>query len=471
MQNLAIPIAIAMFFGIQMVFPSIHCSWAEDLQPEAPADDVLVLTRETTWERYLHSASKLPAWIDLGLEQRTRLESFDHPFRPGEFGTDVQVPQRSRVRLGLNGRSSRFLFEGQDSRSQLVDPGELMSNRVVNTTDILQLFGSITSQNIFGTSLRTDVHVGRLTMDFGRRRYIGRNDFVNTTNSFNGVHWQLAQDDAWRIRAFFVLPTIKRQQRLDTFDTDFAFWGTYYETQQIPWLHANLYYFGLNDQRSTAGRQPNTRRQLSTFGGRAFAPSKPGKIDYEIEVALQTGSKGRKDHFAYNPHVELGYTFNLPWSPRLLAQYDYASGTRSPDGSKSHTFDKLFGEKRFEFTPTGTFNPFTRSNLSSPGWRVVAQPARGWKLQLKHRVWYLAQARDQFVGSGLQDKTGQSGNFLGHDVELRAQWKFSTNLEFDLGYDHWFKGSFFNRLPTSASLPVGGGKDTNYFYVSTRVRF
>ena len=471
MQNVIVLFAAAMFFGAQVAFLSIDCALATGLQSEAPADDGLILTRETTWERYLHSASKLPAWIDLGLEQRTRLESFDHPFRPGEFGTDVQVPQRSRVRLGLNGRSSRFLFEGQDSRSQLADPGELMSKSVINTTDVLQLFGSITRHNIFGSGLRTDLHVGRMTLDFGRRRYIGRNAFLNTTNSFNGVHWQLARDNAWRIRAFFVLPTIRRQQRLDTFDSDFAFWGAYYETQQTPWLQANLYYFGLNDQRSSASEQRNTRRQLSTLGGRAFAPSRPGKIDYEIEVAVQTGSKGGKGHVAYNPHAELGYTFNLPWSPRLLTQFDYASGTRSPDGSKSHTFDKLFGEKRFEFTPTGTFNPFTRSNLSSPGWRVVAQPATGWKLQLKHRAWYLAQARDQFVGSGLQDKTGQSGNFLGQDIELRAQWKVSTNLEFDLGFDHWFKGSFFDRLPTSASLPLGGNKDTDYFYVSTKVRF
>ena len=281
------------------------------------------------------------------------------------------------------------------------------------------------------------------------------------------MHWQLARDNAWRIRTFFTLPTIRREQRRDTFDTDFTFWGTYYETQQISWLHTNLYYFGLNDQRSTG----NARRRLHTFGGRVYVPSKSGKIDYEIEVAVQTGRKGEKDHSAYNPHAELGYTFDVPWSPRLLAQYDYASGTRSPDGSQSNTFDKLFGARRFELAPTGTYGPFNRSNISSPGWRVVAKPATGWKLQLKHRVWYLAQARDRFAGSGLQDKTGGSGNFLGQDIELRAQWKFNTNLEFDLGYDHWFKGSFFDRLPTSASLPLGGNRDTDYFYVSTKVRF
>ncbi len=467
MQSLIALVVAPLFFGIQVAFLSTSCAFAADLQPEAPTDNVLIRTKETTWNRSLHSASDLPDWIDLGLEQRTRLESFDHPFRPGEVGTDVQVPLRSRVRFGLNGQSSRFLFEGQDSRSLGDDPGEFRGTSVENTTDVLQLLGSFTHHNVLGTRLRTDIHIGRMTMDFGRRRYVARNDFRNTTNSFNGLHWQLARDDAWRLRAFFTLPTIRREQRSDTFGTDFTFWGTYYETQQIPWLHTNLYYFGLNDQRSIDSKH----RQLNTFGGRVYAPSKAGRIDYEVEVAVQTGSNGKKDHSAYNPHAELGYTFDLPWSPRLLAQYDYASGTRSPDGRESHTFDNLFGARRFELAPTGTYGPFNRSNISSPGWRVVAQPATGWKLQLKHRVWYLAQARDQFAGSGLQDKTGGSGNFLGQDIELRAQWKVSTNMEFDLGYDHWFKGSFFKRLPTSASLPMGGEKDTNYFYVLTKVRF
>ncbi len=460
-------VVAAMFFGAHIAFLSIDCALASGLQSAPSPDHALIQTKETTWSRYLQSTATLPDWVDLGIEQRTRVESFDHPFRPGEFDTNAQMPLRSRVRFGLNGPSSRFLFEGQDSRSLGTDPGEFTDNRLENTTDVVQLLGSFTLHNVLGTGLRTDMHIGRMTMDFGRRRYVARNDFRNTTNSFNGVHWQVARENAWRLRAFFTLPTILREQRADTFDTDFAFWGTYYETQQMPWIHTNLYYFGLNDQRSTSTKH----RQLHTFGGRVYAPSKAGQIDYEIEVAGQGGHRGTKDHSAYNPHVELGYSFNLPWSPRLLAQYDYASGTRSPNGNQSHTFDNLFGARRFELAPTGTFGPFTRSNISSPGWRAMAQPARGWKLQIKHRIWYLAQARDQFAGSGLHDMTGRSGNFLGQDIELQARWKINANMEFDVGYDHWFKGSFFNRLPTSASLPAGGEKDTHYFYLSTKIRF
>jgi hypothetical protein len=83
----------------------------------------------------------------------------------------------------------------------------------------------------------------------------------------------------------------------------------------------------------------------------------------------------------------------------------------------------------------------------------------------------LATARGAFGLSGLQDQTGSSGNFLGQDVEIRLKWALTPNLEFDEGYDHWVKGSYFNRLPPSAGLPPGGDKDTDYFYVLTSIRF
>jgi len=89
---------------------------------------------------------------------------------------------------------------------------------------------------------------------------------------------------------------------------------------------------------------------------------------------------------------------------------------------------------------------------------------------LKQRFWYLATSRGAFAGSGLRDRTGGSGNYLGHDVEVRAQWKVNDNLEFDAGYDHWFKGSYFDRLPASARLPPGGRTDTDYFYILTKLR-
>ena len=201
-----------------------------------PADAVLNQRKELEWNRYLKTATHLPDWVDLGLEQRTRFESYDHPWRStqqiGNGSTDAQIPLRSRVRFGLGGNGPlRFLFEGQDSRSfSDGEPGDFRNNNTVNEFDILQLFGSLTLNNVLGSGLRTDFHFGRMTMDFGKRRLVARNDFRNTTNAFDGFHWQIAQDKTWRLRAFVVEPVIRELERLDEQNSKLFFWGTYFES-------------------------------------------------------------------------------------------------------------------------------------------------------------------------------------------------------------------------------------------------
>ncbi|MEX2493610.1 MAG: alginate export family protein [Nitrospirales bacterium] len=437
-----------------------------------PADAVLIQRSEVEWARYLKTALRLPDWVDLGIENRTRFESLDHPWRStasvGGGRTDSQVALRSRVRLGLGGNGPiRFLFEGQDSRVYGDEIGGFVNNTTVNEWDILQLFGSWTAENLLGSGLRTDLHFGRMTLDVGSRRFIARNDFRNTANAFDGLHWQIAKDKRWRVRAFLVEPVIRDEVQLDEQNKNFLLWGVYLENHQIPWMKFNVFYYGLNDQRFADN---NLHRTYGTYGLRLFKSSAKSEFDYEFEGAVQVGHLGQVDHFAYNPHAHVGYTFDVPWSPRFLVLYTYVSGTRTPGGSQSETFDPLFGARRFDLMPTGIFGPFLRSNISSPGWRLIVRPAKSWKVQLKHRFWYLAQSRAENGGILLQDPTGSAGNYLGHDLEFRVQWMISHNLDFDVGYVHWFKGSYFDRLPASANLPQGGNKDTDYFYLSMRIR-
>ena len=436
------------------------------------ADAVLILERETKWNRYLKTALHLPDWVDLGLENRTRFESYDHPWRStqksGGGQTDSQALVRSRVRVGLGNGPFRFLFEGQDARAYWNDNrGDFVNTTTVNEWDVLQLFGSMTLDNVVGRGLRTDLHFGRMTLDFGRRRYIARNDFRNTSNAFDGVHWQVGEGKTWRVRAFLVEPVIRNEVRLDEQSANSVFWGTYAESQHFPWFNVNVFYFGLNDQHTP---QKSLQRTYGTYGLRLFKSPAIGEFDYEFEGAIQTGRLGNVDHFAYNPNAEAGYTFNLPWTPRLLAQYTYASGTRTPGGSQNQDFDPLFGARNFDLIPAGDFGPFFRSNISSPGWRLIIQPAPEWTVQIKQRFWYLAQSRALYTGGLVQDPTGGSGNYLGHDLQLRVQWAVSQNLDFDAGYDHWFKGSYFDSLAIIAQMPAGGNKDTDYFYFQMRVR-
>jgi hypothetical protein len=243
------------------------------------------------------------------------------------------------------------------------------------------------------------------------------------------------------------------------------FWGLSYETRHFPWARTQLYYFG-RDQEQEDGR---AERNHSTLGIRVYQRPGIGAYDYEAESAWQFGTLDNMDHFAYFQHISLGYSFAFPWSPRILAMYDYASGTKNPNGNKSHTFDSLFGARRFEYSATSLFGPFYRSNISSPGIRLITHPHPTLDLNLKYRAWYLAQSKDEWVNSSMQDPTGAAGNFLGQDVEVRIQWHPSPNFTIDAGYEHFFKGSYIKNQTNVPGNPPSN--DTNYFYIQTELMF
>lgn len=443
-------------------FYTVPDTWKET------ADQTLIFEGDVQWTRYLKKILQLPEWIDLGLENRTRFESLSYPFRLGQTGTQAQIPQRSRIRLGIDGPGPlRFLFEGQDSRTHvLAGGGSTVDNTIIDEWSLLQLFVSVTLPNLFRTNLRADGHLGRFTMDMNRHRLIARNLFRNTTNSFQGAHVQLGQEKEWKIRTFLVRPVIRFTSVRDTPDTDSVFWGVNYESRHDDWFQRDLYYYGLNDREASSSNPPVV---YHTIGLRLFKEHADGELDYEIESDWQFGSFGQKDHFAYYQHFEMGYTLDAPWRPRFLFHYDYASGTRDPDGSQNGQFNSLFGTPNFDLDPTSLFSAFARENISTPGYRIILKPLQTVIFHIVNRYWWLAQAKDEWVGTGLQDPTGQAGNFLGSTVQLKAYWHFISALGFEFGYVHFFKGTYVENLAKIPGNPPAN--DSDYFYASTKVRF
>jgi hypothetical protein len=439
--------------------------WIWDEYP----DEVLIQEGERIkWPRYLSAALNTPAWLDLAVSNRFRWEGFDYPFQADQEGSTWDWGQRTRFRATTRWKQFRAEFELQGASSGEDADTDVVGTDTFNAANVQQLFVSMTLPDVLNSGLRTDLHFGRINLDIGSRRLVARSRFSNTSQAFDGVHWRLAKTNQWFFRAFVSEIAFKddSSDRLAMFtNEENLFWGVSLETQQFSWARFHFYYFGVDAD----GRDDRPPRTHSTFGIRVYQRPDAGAYDYDAESVLQFGKFDRQDHLAHFHHISLGYTFAYPWSPRLLAMYDYASGTNNPNGSKSHTFDSLFGARRFEFTATSLFGPFFRSNISSPGLRLITHPHRTLDLNLKYRAWYLAQSQDEWVGSGMQDPTGAAGNFLGQDVEVRVQWHPSPNFTIDAGYEHFFKGSYIKDQTSVPGNPPSD--DTNYFYIQSELMF
>jgi len=423
--------------------------------------------------------------ISLTANHRSRFEFLSDQFRLGQQGDDQAFVMRTLLHGTLQPLEGITLgAELQDSRAFTSD-GTLLTTTTVNAAELLRAYVDV-HHDLLGGNLR--LTGGRITMDVGSRRFVARNRFRNTINGFTGLdaEWRSPGDDRTVLRAFWVLPVQRlpgaaQQRRLrdnavefDEEGLDVQLWGVFLAHQLANGLELEHYTFGLHED--DGPRRPTRDRGLYTTGGRLLRPAAKSTIDYQIEFALQWGRSRATalpadvrslDHFAHFEHVEVGYTFDAPWRPRVALEYDYASGDEKSGDGKNGRFDTLFGARRFDFGPTGIYGPFARSNINTPGVRVQLRPQEQVTGFVAYRAYWLASDRDRWTTTGLVDPTGNSGSFLGHQLEFRIRWRpLPGNLQLEMGYAHLFDGEFIQQAPNSPSQG-----DSNYVYTQAVLRF
>ena len=150
--------------------------------------------------------------------------------------------------------------------------------------------------------------------------------------------------------------------------------------------------------------------------------------DYEIEAYGQTGTvssgtaptAAELDVRAGFFHVDAGYTMTTAWSPRLSAEFDYASG--DDDGARYGRFDTLFGMRRADFGPSGIYAAIGRTNMITPAVRLEVTPNPRLDAFAAYRPMWLASKTDSFSTTGVRDASGRSGSFAGHQLEGRVRY-------------------------------------------------
>ena len=292
----------------------------------------------------------LPDWLSMSLEYRVRYESLDTPFVKGQTGSQYQVPMQTVLWLEAHYQALRVGVEFWDARQYGSKPGNTLNNTMVDSGDFPQIYAALSTQNLLDSGLGAEVKGGRMTLDLGSRRLVARNAFRNTTNSFTGLSFRLRDGaGAWQMQMFATQPVVRLpDQASQLLHNDYAwdqeqqnslFTGILGETNQLPWnSNGELYLYYLSENANVS----SNNRKLYTPGFRLFRQAKKGEFDFEGESVGQTGSRidtaynakgaGTKKNMsvvAFYEHIQLGYTFDLPWDPRILLQYDYATGGTS----------------------------------------------------------------------------------------------------------------------------------------------
>ena len=433
----------------------------------------------------LQEAAGLPEWISLSGTFRIRYEGLHNQFRALSMGNDQIVALRTTLLGELHFDRLTLGAEFIDSRAYLDDNQTSLSTSIVDAAELLQGYAALNMDGMLGDGTKSTLKAGRITIDMGSRRLVARNRYRNTINAFTGAEWNWSDKAGHKVQAFVTVPVDRRptaSAKLDNNDVQFdkedfdTVFGGVNVTLPVKAVNAKLELYALGLHEDDSPKKTTANRRLVTPGFRFYRGQKKGQIDFQIETVLQFGKERASksatdltdlDVFAYFAHGEVGYTFAKAWSPRVILQYDYASGNKNPSNNKIGRFDTLYGARRFDFGPTGIYGPFARGNLSSPGLRTEFAPTKGVGVMAALRGFWLASRYDSWSTAKISDPIGASGRYLGTQIEGRLRWTLLPgNLQFEAGLAHIFQGSF----PKHAPNANGEGSPT-YGYTQMVVTF
>lgn len=474
----------------------------------------------------LHDTLKLPDWLSVGVEHRTRYETLADAFKGSAGASAAQKSQGGDQIIGLQTdiwlqakfNKFRIATEFLDARTTGHDTGGNnavpypVNSSSADTLDVAQAYVSWADQNLLHSGLGTELRVGRQTMDLGSRRLVARPIFRNTVNNFTGIRTRLIDYDHWQLNTFVTMPVLRypnynsltpnqnlqNHQQWDQEDTHTWFSGGIFEASNVyKDINAEVYLYNLDE--GDSARNPTRNRRYFTPGIRFYQKPAKGKFDFQAEgmgqfgtvkyAATSTNINTTQNHEAWSTHLEAGYSFELPWNPRFFLEYDYATGSKNwKKNSASATdgrFDPLYGASDFDFGPTGIYGAFQRSNINSPGYKLNFSPRNDLELSIQQRLVWLASGTDCWGGNTCTAATtpalaNGNGSFVGDQFAFRGRYNFNSSLNFEAGWYHLFKGDFAKSATVSknAATPTNltasytpAGADTDYFFIQSQLRF
>lgn len=394
-------------------------------------------------------------WVDFGLDHRIRYEYREDDFRYTPQLTHDPIFLRTRVFLAVKNRFDpfRLTVEFQDSRqyNDKVSP----TNREVNEFDLIQLYGELYFKDALGKDRPISLRGGRQAFEVLDRRLIARNEFRNTSNNFLGFRARLGQStNDWDLDLLALQPIERLKYDFDKpYEQQWLYGAIFSWRGWSDIVTLQPYYLGYkidsNNKKTAADVD------LHTTGLRGYGVLKGTGLDYDVNLVYQFGrGTENRQHAAGATAAEIGYTVeDWTWKPRFSAFYGFGSGDQNPNDNKSGTFNALFGFNQ----PWSRNDYFSWDNVHAPKVRAEFSPHKDVRIDTGYNAYWLASKTAAWTRAELRDKTGQSGDFIGHEFDIRIRYKLTSRIATEASYAYFSPGNFPRNL--------GKREDSNFFYL------
>lgn len=390
---------------------------------------------------------------------------------------------------------------GTSFRDSYTGPGALNLDAAdgSNNVDFYQAY--IETRETFGYPVTT--RIGRQEIVLGSEWLMGNNDTASfyTGLSYDGVTVNYAAE-TWNVTAVWA-KVIETGAAEEDGDADvYALYSTF--TGVEDWT-IDAYWLFLRDGAADADPYGDVQN-IHTFGLRGNGSY--NAFDFEGEIAYQVGDAtltantlGRRDndYDAFGANLEVGYTFDVNYQPRVFLGFAWFEGEDNRDtllnpfarNQSSISFNRLFSDWEYsEF--------LENTDLSNA---IVLRG--GVSAQVTEKVDVLL-ALAHFQADEAASTNGSWGGFpillpmfveqhddtLGWEIGLYLNYAYSEDLSLKAGYAHFFADDGvdtydFNllgiRIPSlggnfvsqNGEARLGGfdDQDADYVFVETSIKF
>jgi hypothetical protein len=433
-----------------------------------------------------------------------------------EQRTDLSVNFDFTDRVRAFVELSSFDVWGEDFRSNYVTGAD----RPANSVDDVEIYQSyIEASEMWGTPLQ--LRIGRQEITIADGWLVGDNsaipEFVGL--SFDAVRLDYRTDD-FQVGAFWSKLNEVFAVEEDG-DTDFS--GAYASYSGIEHLTLDAYWLWLRDAGSVndtngtwlpewiegwLGLDDYDPTSLHTFALRAAGEF--GPVDFNANAAYQFGDADRvgalfrngtygddgAEYDAWAADAEVGYTFDVRWTPRVYAGAAYIGGEDNRDISfvewlnpfdrpeASVSFNRLFSNRVYSYF----FDEIAQmSNFWSARAGVSATPLERVDAGLNVAYFEALEPFDlpRYIALGryrvpLNPQwsfwTTSSDDSLGWQTDLWVTYRYSDALTFKAGWSHLFGGDGLEdgNYTDYNGLSFNGGtasEDADYLYAETTLSF
>ncbi|GMU91060.1 MAG: hypothetical protein AMXMBFR4_01180 [Candidatus Hydrogenedentota bacterium] len=434
------------------------------------------------------------------------------------------VEQRTRlnVRADFTNEVAAFLelesydIWGEEFRSNYVTGADARAN-TNNDVEMYQAY--IEASEIYGLPLR--LRIGRQELKLGKGWLVDDITTAIIGRSFDAVRLTYSTDtfdvDAWWSKL--------AEGGADEEDGDIDFYGLYATCKALEALHASVYWLYIRDGRSLndtnfiapiewledlVGLDNYDPTGMHTVGVRLFGGVE--RLDYDLELAYQFGDADAvgvgfapagylygdddADFDAWAGDLEIGYTIDMAWQPRVFVGGAYFEGEDNRDltffewlnpfhrPEASVSFNRLFPGKPYSMIlEIGQ----DMSNFWQARGGVTVHPTDSVSSGLTVAYFGVDEPFDAPVtvtvgnfkipvAPALSFWTNESADDIGVSTHLWINYQYSEDLYFKIGWEHLFTGqgledgSFMHRY----GLEFSGGSDdddADYIYFDTGLKF